>query len=92
MGRGVVGSTLPPVSVGTRENCYLTSMDITPVEEPVVRRAVEAYQLAKKGQKGPFRSRTADEILEELRPSPVRWVELAALVIETAEGPSRRNR
>ena len=87
-----MGSTLPPVSAGRRENRYLTGMEITRVEEPVVRRAVAAYQLAKKGQKGPFRSRTADEILEELRPSPVRWVELAAYVIETAEGPSRRNR
>jgi len=67
-------------------------MEMTPVEEPVVRRAVAAYHLAKKGQKGPFRSRTADEILEELKPSPVRWAKLAAFVIETAEGPSRRNR
>jgi hypothetical protein len=67
-------------------------MDITPDEEPVVRRAVAAYREAKRGQKGPFRSRTADEILEELSPSPVRWTELAAFVIETAEGSSRRNR
>ena len=67
-------------------------MEITPDEEPVVRRAVAAYREAKKGQKGPFRNRTADEILEELSPSPVRWTELAAFVIETAEGPSRRNR
>lgn len=61
-------------------------MDMTPVEKPVVRRALAAYHKAKKGQKGPFRSRTADEILEELSPSPVRWTELAAFVIETAEG------
>ena len=67
-------------------------MDLTHVEQPVVRRAVAAYRAVKKGQKGPFRNRTADEILEELSPSPVRWTELAAFVIETAEGPSRRNR
>ena len=67
-------------------------MEMTPDEKPVVRRAVAAYRKAKKGQKGPFRSQTADEILEELKPSPVRWTELASFVIETAEGPSRRNR
>jgi hypothetical protein len=57
----------------------------------VVRRAVAAYE-AKKWYKGPFRGLTADEILEKLNPSPVRWTELAAFVIETAEGPTRRNR
>jgi hypothetical protein len=67
-------------------------MEMTPEEKPVVRRAVAAYHEAKKGQKGPFRSRTADEILEELTPSPTRWTELADFVIETAEGPTRRNR
>ena len=66
-------------------------MDLTPDEQPVVRRAVAAYE-AKKGHKGPFKATTADEILEELKPSVVRWAELAALVIETAEGPIRRNR
>ena len=66
-------------------------MDLTKKEEPVVRRAVSAYR-AKKSYKGPFRGITADEILEELKPSPVRWAELAAFVIETAEGPTRRNR
>ena len=66
-------------------------MDLTPDEEPVVRRAVAAYE-AKKSYKGAFKGITADEILEELKPSPVRWVELAAFVIETAEGPARRNR
>jgi len=66
-------------------------MDLTPDEQPVVRRAVAAYE-AKKWYKGPFRGMTADEILEELKPSPVRWTELAAFVIETAEGPTRRNR
>ncbi len=66
-------------------------MDLTPVEQPVVRRAVAAYE-AKKGYEGPFRGITADEILEELKPSPVRWTELAAFVIGTAEGPTQRNR
>ena len=65
-------------------------MDMTPDEQPVVRRAVEAYHEAKRGQKGPFRGTTADQILEELNPSPVRWAELAAFVIETAEGSSPR--
>ncbi len=67
-------------------------MDLTPDEQPVVRRAVAAYHETKKGHEGPFRGTTADDILEELKPSPVRWVELAAFVIRTAEGPKRRNR
>jgi hypothetical protein len=68
-------------------------MDLTPDEQPVVRRAVAAYRETKKKEhKGQFRGATADEVLEELRPSPVRWTELAAFVIETAEGPTRRNR
>jgi hypothetical protein len=66
-------------------------MDLTHEEEPVVRRAVAAYK-AKKSYRGPFKGITADEILEELEPSPVRWTELAAFVIRTAEGPTRRNR
>jgi len=66
-------------------------MDLTPDEQPVVCRAVAAYE-AKKGHKGRFRGATADEILEELKPSVVRWSELAALVIETAEGTVGRNR
>ena len=66
-------------------------MDLTPEEQPVVRRAVGAYK-AKKGYEGPFKGTTADEILEELEPSPVRWTELAAYVIEIAEGPARRSR
>jgi hypothetical protein len=65
-------------------------MELTPDEQPVVRRAVAAYE-AKKEHKGPFRGTTADEILEELNPSPVRWSNLAAFVIETVEGPTRRN-
>ena len=67
-------------------------MHLTSKEGPVVDRAVAAYRLAKKGQKGPFKGLTADQILEELRPCPVRWTALAALVIETAEGPKRRDR
>ena len=66
-------------------------MDLTPEEQPVVHRAVGAYQ-AKKEYEGPFKGTTADEILEELKPSPARWTELAAFVIETAEGHKRRNR
>ena len=61
-------------------------MDLMPDEQLVVRRAVAAYHEAKKGHKGAFRRTTADEVLEELEPSPIRWVALAAFVIETAEG------
>ncbi len=62
-------------------------MDLTPDEQPVVRRAVAAYRaMKKKGHEGQFKGTTADEVLEELRPSPERWTELAAFVIETAEG------
>ena len=60
-------------------------MDLTPDEQPVVRRAVAAYE-AKKSHKGRYSGATADEILDELEPTPVRWAELAALVIETVEG------
>ena len=67
-------------------------MDLTPTEQPVVRRAVAAYHEMKKKHKGPFRGTTANQILEELKPSLVRWTELAAFVIETAEGPTRRKR
>ncbi len=68
-------------------------MDLTPNEQPVVRRAVAAYHAMQKTEhKGPFEGTTAYEILEELKPSPVRWLALAALVIETAEGPKRRKR
>ena len=64
-------------------------MDLTPEEQPVVRRAVAAYHEMKKGHKGMFQGTTANEVLEELRPSPLRWVELAAFVIRTAEGPGK---
>ena len=66
-------------------------MDLTSDEQPVVRRAVAAYE-AKKVYEGPFRGTTADEILEELKPSPVRWAELAAFVIGTAEGTTLHRR
>jgi len=65
-------------------------MQLTQTERPVVRRAVVAYLEAKKPHKGQFSGPTADEILEELTPSPVRWAELAALVIATAEGSPGR--
>ena len=59
----------------------------------MVRRAVAAYhEMKKKEHKGAFGGTTAYEILEELRTSPVRWNELAAFVIKTAEGPTRRKR
>ena len=67
-------------------------MDLTADEQPVVRRAVAAYHEMKKGHKGAFVGTTADEILEELKPSPIRWNELAAFVIERAKGPTRRKR
>ena len=67
-------------------------MNLTPEEQPVVRRAVAAYHEMKKRHKGPFRGTTANEILEELKPSLVRWTELAAFVIERAKGPTLRNR
>jgi hypothetical protein len=67
-------------------------MYLTTDEGIVVSRAVTAYRDAKKGQKGQFRGLTADQILEELRPGPVRWTNLAAFVIETADGPKGRNR
>ncbi len=67
-------------------------MDLTPDEQAVVRRAVAAYQEMKKEHKGAFGGTTADEILEELQSSPVRWNELAAFVIERGDGPTRRKR
>ena len=68
-------------------------MYLTPDEQPVVRRAVAAYRAVKtKEHTGQFRGATADEILDELQLSPVRWSTLAAFVIKTAEGPTRRKR
>lgn len=65
-------------------------MELTREERPFVRRAIIAYLNAKKPSRGRFTGPTADEILEELSPTPVRWAELAALVIATAEGSSKR--
>jgi hypothetical protein len=65
-------------------------MQLTPDEGPVVLRAIAAYLEAKAPHKGQFVGPTADEILEELTPTPVRWAELAALVIARAEGTELR--
>jgi len=62
-------------------------MKLTQAERPVFTRAVAAYLEAKKPHKGKFTGPTADEILEELTPGPVRWAKLAALVIEVADRP-----
>ena len=68
-------------------------MDLTPDEQPVVRRAVAAYlEMKKKEHEGAFGGTTANEILEELQPSPLRWLALAAFVIERAKRPTRRKR
>ena len=63
-------------------------MDLTLEEQPVVRRTVAAYK-AKKACEGRFKGTSAGEVLEELKPSPLRWLALAAFVIETAEGPQK---
>ena len=67
-------------------------MDLTPDEQPVVRRAVAAYLEMKEKHKGAFGGTTANEILDELKPSPARWTELAVFVIDRAEGPTGRKR
>ena len=67
-------------------------MDLTPDEQPVVGRAVAAYLEMKKKHKGAFRGTTANEILDELKPSPARWTALAVFVIDRAEGPKGRKR
>ena len=67
-------------------------MYLTTDEGLAVSRAVAAYREAKEGQKGPFKGLTADQILEELKPGPIRWTKLAAFVIEKADGPKGRNR
>ena len=62
-------------------------MILTPAEEIAVRRAVVAYRAMRdKSAKGVYRGVTADQILEELDPTPVRWVALASFVVTTAEG------
>jgi hypothetical protein len=63
-------------------------MELTPAERPVVLRAVAAYRAAKTKHVGQFRGITADRILEELAPSPVRWNQLASFVIATVEDPT----
>jgi hypothetical protein len=65
-------------------------IELTRVERPVVLRAVAAYLEAKKPHKGAFAGPTADDILEELRPTPARWAELAAFVIAEAEVTPKR--
>jgi hypothetical protein len=62
-------------------------MILTQAEEIAVRRAVVAYRAMRdKTVKGVFRGVTADEILEELHPTPIRWVALASSVVARAEG------
>jgi hypothetical protein len=65
-------------------------MDLSKDERGVVRRAVAAYLEAKRPHRGQFIGPTADEILEELSPTPVRWAALAAHVIAKAEDPAQR--
>lgn len=61
-------------------------MILTRAEETVVRRAVTAYHaMRNKATKGAFQGVTADQILEELGPTPLRWVALASLVITRAK-------
>ncbi|MGD8320073.1 MAG: hypothetical protein PVJ02_06450 [Gemmatimonadota bacterium] len=61
-------------------------MILTPAEERAVRRAVAAYRaMSEKSTKGAFRGLTADEILEEVHPTPLRWVALASLVVSRAQ-------
>ncbi|NJD19362.1 MAG: hypothetical protein FIA95_08800 [Gemmatimonadetes bacterium] len=61
-------------------------MILTPAEAVVVGRAVTAYRAVRnKTAKGAFEGTTADEILEELHPTPSRWFALAALVITRAD-------
>lgn len=62
-------------------------MILTTAEESAVRRAVIAYRaMTKKTTKGVFRGVTADAVLEELHPTPTRWVALASLVVSRAQG------
>jgi hypothetical protein len=61
-------------------------MVLTPAESLVVHRAVTAYRaMREKSSKGVYRGVTADQILEELHPTPARWFALAALVIARAD-------
>jgi hypothetical protein len=65
-------------------------MQLTSAERAVVVRAVAAYREAKTKHVGQFRGITADRILEELAPTPVRWNQLAAFVIATVEDQTSR--
>jgi len=61
-------------------------MILTPAESLVVRRAVTAYRaMQNKTTRGVYQGVTADQILEELHPTPARWFALAALVIARAD-------
>ena len=60
-------------AVGLELGLYPRKLSSPLILHPVVRRAVAAYE-AKKEHKGAFGGTTADEILEELKPSPVRWM------------------
>ncbi len=77
----------PPVRGAVGGRCrYIPDMILTHAEEIAVRRAVTAYrEMRNKDSKGAFRGVTADQILEELHPTPVRWVALASFVIARAE-------
>jgi hypothetical protein len=62
-------------------------MKLSCAEEIAVGRAVVAYRaMQEKSRKGVFLGVTADQILEELDPTPIRWVALASLVVARAEG------
>jgi hypothetical protein len=66
-------------------------MILTQAEEAAVCRAVTAYNaMRSKVAKGAFQGVTADEILEELHPTPLRWAALASLVIARAQGDLTR--
>jgi hypothetical protein len=61
-------------------------MKLSCAEEVAVRRAIVAYRaMQEKSRKGAFLGVTADQILEELRPTPARWVALASLVVALAQ-------
>lgn len=65
-------------------------MILTRAESSVVLRAVTAYRaMRNKTTKGTFQGETADQILEELHPTPSRWFALAALVIARANEEQR---
>jgi hypothetical protein len=76
-----------PVLRGQASSVLPSDMDLTQAERPVVTRAVAAYRNAKEKHVGQFRGLTADAILEELAPSPVRWTKLASFVIASAHQP-----